>query len=91
MRTSAITLGRADVAAVMVFFVIYMAIWLEISARQAPAALLYVAFGVAAAQVAWHYTLIRGRTREGCFMAFKHSHWISFAVFCGIALGLAGR
>ena len=45
----------------------------------------------AAAQIVWHYTLIRRRTREGCFIAFSKSHWISFAVFCGIAAGLAAR
>jgi 4-hydroxybenzoate polyprenyltransferase len=41
----------------------------------------------AAAQVAWHYTLIRGRTREGCFTAFSKSHWIGAALFAGVALG----
>ena len=91
MRTSAITLGRFDVTAVMAFFVIYWSIWLLVSAPFAQTAICYVAFGIAAAQIAWHYTLIRGRSREGCFTAFSKSHWISFAVFCGIALGLAGR
>ena len=89
MKTSAITLGRRDVPAIMVFYGIYLAIWLWVSARQAPSAILYIAFGAAAAQVAWHFTLIRGRTREGCFRAFRQNHWLSATVFAGIALSLA--
>lgn len=89
MKTSAITLGRADVPAIMGFYAIYLSIWLWVSARQAPSAILYVAFAAAAAQVAWHFTLIRGRTREGCFRAFKQNHWMSATVFAGIALSLA--
>ena len=95
MKTSAITLGRADVAAVMGFFAIYLALWWSVSAARVPALWpLALGFAVAAAQVAWHYTLIRTRTREGCFVAFKQSHWIGAAVFAGIAgafaLGRAG-
>ena len=89
MKTSAITLGRRDVAAIMGFYATYLSIWLWIGARQAPAAILYVAFGLAAAQALWHYTLIRDRTREGCFTAFKQNHWLGATVFAGIALALA--
>jgi len=89
MKTSAITLGRRDVAAIMGFYAIYLSIWLWISAQQAPAAILYVAFGLAAAQALWHYTLIRDRTREGCFTAFKQNHWLGATLFAGIALALA--
>ena len=84
-------LAVADVAAVMAFFSIYWLIWLWVSAPSAQSAIFYIAFGIAAAQIVWHYTLIRRRTREGCFIAFSKSHWISFAVFCGIAAGLAAR
>jgi 4-hydroxybenzoate polyprenyltransferase len=47
--------------------------------------------GAALAQVAWHWTLIRGRTREGCFKAFRLNHWVGFAVFAGTAVDLALR
>lgn len=91
MKTSAITLGRFDVAAIMVFYTVYLSIWLWIAARHAPSAVLYLAFALAAAQALWHYTLIRGRTREGCFVAFKQNHWLSATVFAGIALSFALR
>ncbi|CAM5794985.1 4-hydroxybenzoate octaprenyltransferase [Ottowia pentelensis] len=89
MKTSAITLGRWDVAAVMGFYVVYLAVWLAVSAARAPSPILYAAFALAAAQAAWHYTLIRDRTREGCFVAFSQNHWLGATVFAGIALSLA--
>jgi len=46
---------------------------------------------VAAAQALWHVKLIRGRTREGCFKAFRLNHWLGFAVFAGTAIDLALR
>ena len=91
MKTSAITLGRADVPAIMLFYAIYLSIWLAVAARHAPSAILYIAFALAAAQALWHFTLIRTRTREGCFRAFKQNHWLSATVFAGIALSFALR
>jgi 4-hydroxybenzoate polyprenyltransferase len=46
---------------------------------------------VAAAQAAWHFTLIRGRERAGCFKAFRLNHWLGFAVFAGTVLDFAAR
>ena len=86
MKTSAITLGRFDVAAVMGFYAVYLVVWLWVAAARAPSPILYVAFAAAAAQAAWHYTLIRDRTREGCFVAFSQNHWLAATVFAGIAL-----
>ena len=97
IQTSAITLGRLDVPAIMGFYALYLLIWLWIAARHVlatgasglPMAGLCLGFAAAAAQAAWHYTLIRARTREGCFVAFSKNHWMSCAVFAGIVLGLA--
>jgi 4-hydroxybenzoate polyprenyltransferase len=47
--------------------------------------------GVAALQAAWHYMLIRDRSREGCFRAFRENHWLGLTVFAGVALDLALR
>ena len=42
----------------------------------------------ALAQVAWHHRLIKDRTRDGCFKAFRQNHWLGFTVFLGVVLGL---
>jgi 4-hydroxybenzoate polyprenyltransferase len=47
--------------------------------------------GAAALQVFWHFRLIRERSREGCFKAFRLNHWVGFALFVGLACDLAAR
>ena len=84
IRTSAITLGRYDVAAVMAFYGLYLAIWGALGFRVGLGWPFYGGLGVAALQAVWHYTLIRDRSREGCFRAFRLNHWLGFAVFAGV-------
>ena len=91
MKTSAITLGRFDVAAVMAFYALYLLSWAELGRAVGLGAWFLVGIAVATAQAFWHYTLIRGRTREACFKAFRQNHWLGFAVFAGTALDLAMR
>jgi 4-hydroxybenzoate polyprenyltransferase len=91
MKTSAITLGRADVAAVMAFYLVHLWSWSWLGSGMGLG--LWFQLGIVAAglQVAWHYTLIRNRSREGCFKAFRLNHWLGFAVFAGTAVDLALR
>ncbi len=91
MKTSAITLGRFDVAAVMAFYAIYLAAWSWLGRSLGLGLIFQLGIAAAAAQALWHYTLIRGRTREGCFKAFAVNHWLGASVFMGVALDLALR
>ncbi|MCC7288075.1 MAG: 4-hydroxybenzoate octaprenyltransferase [Burkholderiaceae bacterium] len=91
MKTSAITLGRFDVAAVMAFYAIYLAAWSWLGRSLGLGLVFQLGIAAAAAQALWHYTLIRGRTREGCFKAFAVNHWLGASVFMGVALDLALR
>ena len=91
MKTSAITLGRFDVVAILAFYLGFVLFWALALAPLALGALFYIALAAVLAQVAWHWHLIRGRTREGCFRAFRENHWIGFTVFLGIAGSYALR
>jgi 4-hydroxybenzoate polyprenyltransferase len=91
MKTSAITLGRYDVAGVMAFYAIYLVSWALLGRSLGLGAVFLLGIVAAAAQAAWHYTLIRDRSRDGCFRAFRQNHWLGFAVFCGVAADLALR
>jgi len=85
MKTSAITLGQWDVAAVMFFYAAYVGVWgVVLDATQNP--LLLAGLAVAALQAAWHFLLIKDRSRDGCFKAFRLNHWVGFAVFVGLVL-----
>jgi 4-hydroxybenzoate polyprenyltransferase len=91
IKTSAITLGRFDVGAVMASYAAYLGIWGAIGARLGYGWPYFAGVLVAAALACWHYTLIRGRTREGCFRAFRVNHWLGFAVYAGVVAQLALR
>ncbi len=85
IKTSAITLGRFDVAGIVAFYLLFLGIWAVVLAPYALGAIFYIAIAVALAQAVWHFTLIRTRTREGCFKAFRVNHWLGATVFAGIA------
>lgn len=89
IKTSAITLGRADVPVIMACYAATLAVWAAVLAGRVPAWVIVLTVGAAGAQAAWHYTLIRDRSREGCFRAFRLNHWFGFAVFAGTVLGYA--
>ncbi len=91
MKTSAITLGRWDVAAVMLFYVIYMLFWLLALIEYTQFAIILIVILVASAQVFWHWRLIRTRSREGCFTAFRQNHWLGLTLFLGIVVSFALR
>src|SRR4051812_36185091 len=91
IKTSAITLGRYDVAAVMLFYAAFLAIWALVGARLGYGWPYGLGLAAAAAIACWHYTLIRDRTREGCFRAFRLNHWLGFAVFAGVVAQFALR
>ena len=84
IKTSAITLGRFDVAAVMVFYLAFLAIWAGLGAQWGAGWPYFIGLAAAALIAAWHFTLIRDRTREGCFRAFRLNHWLGCAVFAGV-------
>jgi 4-hydroxybenzoate polyprenyltransferase len=91
MKTSAITLGRADVAVVMASYGAYLAIWAAVLLQRIAPPVVAVAIALAGAQAAWHFTLIRDRSRDGCFKAFRLNHWLGFTVFAGVVAGYALR
>ena len=84
IRTSAITLGRFDVAAVMAFYAAYLALWAAIGVHLGLGAAYFAGIASAAALTGWHFTLIRDRSRDGCLRAFRLNHWVGLAVFAGV-------
>jgi 4-hydroxybenzoate polyprenyltransferase len=88
LRTSALTLGHWDVAAVMASYAGMLAILALVGWRAALQWPFYAGLLAAAGIAAYHWRLIRTRTREGCFRAFRHNNWLGAAVFGGIVLGV---
>jgi 4-hydroxybenzoate polyprenyltransferase len=91
LRTSAIAFGRFDVVAVMACYALYLAgmVWVGATRQMGPA--YFTGLALAGGIALWHWRMIHHRTREGCFRAFLHNHWLGLAVFAGTALDLALR
>ena len=91
MKTSAITLGRHDVSAIMAFYAVYLCGWYGLLEPEKLGWTWGFALCLAGLQAVWHFLLIMDRSREGCFRAFRLNHWLGATVFAGLALGYALR
>ena len=89
IKTAAITLGRFDVAAVMLCYAAMLAVLVMIGMRLHFGVYYYLGLGAAGLLMLYHYTLIRERRREACFKAFLHNNWIGGIIFAGIAANYA--
>jgi 4-hydroxybenzoate polyprenyltransferase len=89
IRTSALTLGRWDLAAVMASYAGMLAFLAALGLLLHLGWPYYSGLAAAAVMMAYHWKLIRGRTREGCFRAFRHNNWVGLAVFAGIVAAVS--
>jgi 4-hydroxybenzoate polyprenyltransferase len=88
IRTSALTLGRWDVAAVMASYAAMLALLASVGLRMHLGWPFYLGLAAAGAMMVYHGFLIRGRSRDGCFRAFMHNNWVGGAIFAGIVFSL---
>lgn len=91
IKTSALTFGRFDVAAVMACYAIALGLIAWVGYRLGRGAAFYGGLAVSAAIMIWHYTLIRGRDRAACFKAFLNNNYVGAAIFAGIVLDFSFR
>jgi len=86
IKTSAITFGRFDVAAIMICYAAAFALiaWVGLDLRRSW--LYFAGLAGASALALYHYTLIRGRQGPPCFKAFLHNNWVGASIFAGIIL-----
>ncbi|WP_374278742.1 4-hydroxybenzoate octaprenyltransferase [Azonexus sp.] len=84
IKTSAITFGRFDVAAVMLCYAATLAIIGAVGLGRGLGWPFLGGLGLAAGIMARHYLWIRGRERKACFRAFRHNNWVGLAIFAGI-------
>ncbi|HZQ73000.1 MAG TPA: 4-hydroxybenzoate octaprenyltransferase [Burkholderiales bacterium] len=89
IRTSALTLGRWDVAAVVASYALMLMLLAALGAWLALRWPYYLGLAAAGAMMVHHWRLIRSRTRSGCFEAFRHNNWVGMAVLAGIVASYA--
>ncbi|MBA3032838.1 MAG: 4-hydroxybenzoate octaprenyltransferase [Gammaproteobacteria bacterium] len=86
IRTSALTFGRFDIAAIMLCYGATLVLLAWVGWQLGFGWPYALGLAAAAAIAGYHYTLIRERDRMRCFKAFLHNNWFGAAVFAGIAL-----
>lgn len=86
IKTSAITFGRFDVAAVMACYAATLTIIGGVGYSLNLGWAFYSGLVVAANIMGVHYTWIRGRERMPCFKAFLHNNWVGLVIFIGIVV-----
>lgn len=91
IRTSAITFGRFDVAAVMLCYAIALGLVGWVGYGLYLGWPFYAGLLLAAGIAGYHFTLIRARDPVKCFKAFLHNNWIGASVFAGIVLSFLIR
>ena len=84
IRTSALTLGEWDVTAVMASYVLMLGLLGAVGMLAGLGWPFYLGLAAAWAMMVYHWFLIRGRSRGGCFKAFMHNNWVGGAIFAGI-------
>lgn len=91
IRSSAITFGRYDIAAVMMCYVVTLLLLAVAGAYLQMNAYYYAGLAAASCTAVYHYFLIRNRERKNCFKAFLGNNWFGLFVFGGVALNYLTR
>ncbi|MDP2240329.1 MAG: 4-hydroxybenzoate octaprenyltransferase [Burkholderiales bacterium] len=91
VKSSALLLGRYDVAGVMAAHAVFLIMMAGIGWWQRLGILYFCGVAAAAVLTSYQYRLIRGRDRSLCFRAFLHNNWVGLAIFAGLALDLHFR
>ena len=86
IKTSAITFGRFDVAAVMLCYALTLGLLVWVGSVLHLGRYYHIGLGVAGALAAYHFLLIRQRDPARCFKAFMHNNWLGASIFAGIVL-----
>jgi 4-hydroxybenzoate polyprenyltransferase len=91
IKSSAVFFGRADVAVVMACYGAYLSLLILLGQSIGAGVPFYLGCALAFSFAVHHFLLIRTRTREGCFQAFRHNNWVGFVVFAGTVADYALR
>ena len=86
IKTSAITFGRFDIAAVMLCYALTLGLLVWVGSVLHLGRYYHIGLGVAGALAAYHFLLIRQRDPARCFKAFMHNNWLGASIFAGIVL-----
>lgn len=86
LKSSALLFGVFDVAAVLLFHGLFIAVMAGVGVWQKLGLLYFLGLALALALIAIQYQWIKTRDRDCCFKAFMNNNWVGGTVFAGLAL-----
>ena len=87
VKSTAILFAQYDRVIIAILQLFSLMLLLLVSLNQQLGWPMYLALCISAGLFAYQHWLIRARTREACFKAFLHNHWVGLV----IALGIIGH
>jgi 4-hydroxybenzoate polyprenyltransferase len=88
LKTSAITLGRFDIAMISICYGVLFASQIWVAELAQLSKWFYLGWILALGCAIYELRLIATRKRDACFKAFLHNNWLGASLFLGILLGL---
>jgi 4-hydroxybenzoate polyprenyltransferase len=86
IKTSALTFGRYDVAAVMLCYSVFLGIMIYAGIKYERGLFYFGGIFLAALIALYHYSLIKQREPAKCFQAFLHNNYLGAVIFCALAI-----
>lgn len=89
IKSTAILFGNADRFMVGLLQASALLAFLLLGSQLSLGIFYQLGLAAAAALFAYQHTLMRDRSRDGCFRAFRNNTWVGFALFTGVVLETA--
>lgn len=84
LHSAAILFGEREVAVIMGCYAAMLGLLALLGVHLELSWQYYAGLAAAGVIALYHYSLIRERSREGAFRAFRHNNWMGFAIFLGV-------
>lgn len=84
IKTAAVTFGRFDILAVAFFYALALLLLTAVGDLADLDDLYFLGLMIAGGIAFYHLWLIRKRSPQGCFQAFKHNNWFGAVIFLGL-------
>ena len=88
-KSTAILFGDADLIAQGVLYACMLFALVLVGRQAGLGGGYWAALAVASGLIVYEFLIARSRSRDDCFRAFLHNHWVGATIFVGIALHFA--
>lgn len=88
-KSTAILFGDMDLIALGVLYACMLLALLLVGRQAGLGGWYWAGLAVSVVLIVYEFLIARSRSRDACFRAFLHNHWVGAAIFIGIALHFA--